>query len=182
MIATNVKTAYCYLVLISLPFVSTADAQAFRCVEGDKTVYQDSPCAQGNQSAVKLNERSPTDFATEFNRSREWADDVLKSCKPGSAECARAKRALELVKEGEAAVVVMRETAPKLELKDEVAKADARINFRVAKDDYERASKAVEASYGSDNFYAVLASRSAAHDRLSKARSAYYRAYKQWPD
>ncbi len=161
---------------------STSDAQAFRCVEGGKTVYQDSPCAQGSQSAVQLNERSPTDFATEFNRSRDWANNVLKSCKPGSAECARAKRALELVNQGDAAVAAMRETAPKLELKDDVEKTDARINFRVAKDDYDRASKLVEASYGSDNFYAVLASRTAAHDRLSKVRSAYFRAYKQWPD
>lgn len=179
---SDVKRVFCCLLLTSFVFISTSGAQAFRCVEGNKTVYQDSPCAQGNQSAVKLNERSPTDFATEFNRSREWANNVLKSCKPGSAECARAKRALELVKEGDAAVVVMRETAPRLELKDEVAKADARINFRVAKDDYDRASKLVEASYGSDNFYAVLAARSSAYDRLSKARSAYYRAYKQWPD
>ncbi len=182
MIAANVTAAHCWLLLGSLLFASTVDAQAFRCVDGTKTVYQDSPCAQGNQSAVKLNERSPTDFAAELNCGRDWANNVLKSCKPGSAECARAKRALELVNEGDAAVVVMRETAPKLELKDEVEKADARINFRVAKEDYERASKLVEASYGSDNFYAVLATRSSAHDRLTKARSAYYRAYKQWPD
>lgn len=178
----NVVLVVCCVLLTSSLLFSKSNAEAFRCVEGNQTVYQDSPCAKGNQSAVKLTERSPTDFATEFSRNRDWANNVLKSCKPGSAECARAKRALELVKEGDAAVVVMRETAPKLELKDEVAKADARINFRVAKDDYERASKLVEASYGSDNFYAVLASRSAAHDRLSKARSAYYRAYKQWPD
>ena len=180
-----VRTTTVILLLATL--MAPAYSQAiFHCKDSAGSIaLQDSPCAAGSREKMV----QPVARASTSVDNTQRRDQVAKlrafanACTPKtSAKCIDFEARLRGIEFTMATVAEIDETKRTLQLNKDADIVNTRINHRIAKADYERADQRLSASYGGDNFSALLAERSEASARLGKARSQYYALTKTWLD
>jgi hypothetical protein len=155
----------------------TANAHAqtiYRCQGADgKVSMQDTPCSntqqQSTQGKPTRRDEAYAAHATCVSNKRKDCDEILR-------------KMLVLIDGLDFADETLREIRDQNDVNRQHAIVTARLNFRIAKEDYARADAAANNNIGNSRFSAYLSERSAAHDRLLKARSEYYRLTKIWLD
>jgi hypothetical protein len=154
----------------------------FRCDVGGKSVYQDAPCsaaATERKLNVPASDREKRDQLIQDIRKKR--DAAKLRCETGdAAKCDFVKLAERSIQQVSEAGAIL-ESIPAARMNEESQKANARINHKIALDDYNRADARVQASIGNSGFDAALAARSATHSKLLAARNAYYKAFKEFP-
>jgi hypothetical protein len=164
------------LSLIALAVIAAnAPAQTiYRCQGADgKVALQDSPCARAEQQTTR-GKPTPRDeayaqHATCVTSKRSNCDEQLRIT----------LSALEVIDTADEAI---RNIRAQTDVSRQNAIVTARLNFRIAKEDYARADAALNANPSNARFSALLAERSAAHDRMLKARKQHYELTKIWLD
>ena len=123
---------------------TSAEASAYRCIVDDKTSYQDHPCDGGKATAIQLAEPSRLDILSINAASRAKAEAALKQCRPGSDTCIKARAILAELDKLDKAVISEIDANLNRQLAITVNKTDAQINYRRARDAYDRAERAVD--------------------------------------
>jgi hypothetical protein len=183
MMAAHANCAAFLLLIMSAPAMGQT---IFQCKDatGNITV-QDTPCSAGSSE-------KRTQLAAKASISADDAkrrDEVAKlrafsdACTPKtSVRCVEFEARLLNIESTMVAVADIDEKKRALQLNQEAEIVSTRINHRIAKADYERADQRLRASYGADNFNALLAERSDASARMSKARARHYALTRTWLD
>ena len=178
-------TCLCVTLIATGPGLATGQT-IFHCKDpAAKVTIQDSPCAAG--SSEQKVQTTAKASATQDDAKRR--DEVAKlrafsdACTPkSSTKCIDFEKRLRSIESTMAVVSDIEETQRALQLNKDADIVNTRLNHRIAKADYERADERLSANYGAANFSALLAERSEASARMSKARSRYYSLTKTWLD
>lgn len=156
---------------------------AYKCTINGKASYQDTPCESAPGKPLPLVAPSLSDERAAAAKQRESLEATIeRACATKNAKLCDDAKQIRKTADQLDRINRERETAPLEDMQAANRRANARINYRVAREDYLRASAAVDTSLPSAAFSAALAARSAAHDRMLSARSAYFKEYGRYPD
>ena len=162
----------------------------YRCVGSNGRVeLRDTPCAGTERQDVARQEITPVDdigprIRTFDDKNRVELDacrsKYTRRCADLEAQLENLRNLQRLRKELRDIQSSIKDNDGALKLSVAVATTNARIAHRVASEDYERLDRQLRGSYSSGNFDALLAARSEAHTRKSKANRDHYEVTRRW--
>ena len=156
---------------------------AYKCPINGKASYQDTPCESTVGKPLPLVAPSLSDERAAAAKQRESLEATIeRACATKSTKLCDDAKQIRKTADRLDRINQEREATPLQDMQAANRRADARINYRIAREDYLRAAAAVDTSLPSAAFSATLAARTAAHDRMLTARSTYFKEYGRYPD
>lgn len=109
------------LACFCLCWAGALSAQVYKCQQGGKTIYSDTPCAQGTQSEVAVGPALASDAQTQEAARKRSADEIRRADKV--VEDARKRTDADAKRRTE--IAVAEHKAEEARLKKEAAEAKA---------------------------------------------------------
>jgi len=168
------------LALVATIAIAATAAPVYRCTSPSGSVeLRDTPC-NTSDSETRKNIGAPT--------TQEQISAALKDTQ-AEADACKSKythRCVDLEKQrasltkSAATLRTLGDKVTTTALAADAAVTTARLDYRIANEDYERLDAEIRTSYGRDNFHQLLNERSAAATRRMNADSLHYRLTGKW--
>lgn len=166
--------------LLALVATATHSANVYRCTSPTGSIeLRDTPCntsdaqAQQQVGAATLQQK-----VSDYLARTQSAADACKS--KYTHECVDLEKRRASVQKTITTLNKLSEATTESGLTASAAITNARLNYRIADEDYERLDASLKTDYGRDNFNQLLKERSAAAKRRMDADSQHFRLTGKW--